>query len=540
MAGANLSPRQKMIGMMYLVLTALLALNISKDILNAFILVNNGLENTVVNYGEKNTLLYAEFNAAKAIDPKKVTRFWEKAQKAKLFSNNITLYLDSLKIKLIKETEGINQAKADTLHLKYVENKDNYDIPTHLLIGQSEDGSAGLARILKNKLTVYKNNMLGLFTEKERKTLNLNLTTADIQTIDGVEKWEMGNFYHTPLAASITVLSKIQMDIKNAEFEVVNKLFQSVSKKDYKFDKIEAKIITNTNYVMLGEKYTADVFLAAFSTTQNPEILIGKYDSATNTLTNISDTVTVKNGLGNYIINTNKEGVFEYEGVIKIKSPTGEVQHYPFKSEYIVAKPSLVVSPDKMNIFYIGPKNPVSISVPGIASENIKATINGVGNKITKVTNGKYNVKLVSNSPRNIHITVSAIMPNGSVKNMGSMPFIAKKLPQAFASVAGKSGEIVLNKNSFKGFRTVRGSYGKNFLFTGLPLTITKCNIEIYRNGIPIFTENKMNTKSLTKKTKEFFQRKLKRRDKVYFNKIRAKDINGQIQQLTGIQIEVR
>ena len=540
MSGANLPPRQKMIGMMYLVLTALLALNISKDILDAFILVNNGLENTVVNYDEKNKSLYEEFDEAKAIDPNKVTSFWEKAQKSKSFSQDIILYLEKLKRKLIKETDDISQSEADTIQLKYVNNKDNYDIPTHLLIGQSEDGSKGLARELKEELISYKKAMTNLFTEEEKKTLTLDLTTENIQTTDGIQNWEMGNFYHTPLAASITLLSKIQADIKNVEFEVVNKLFQSVSKKDYKFDKIEAKIIPNSNYVMLGEKYQADVFVAAFSTTQNPEILIGKYDSTTNELVEVFDTVIVDKGLGDYTVNTTREGIFEYEGLIKIKAPSGEIQRYPFKSEYIVAKPSLVVSPDKMNVFYIGPPNPVSISVPGVASENIRATINGAGNRIKKTANGKYEVKLATSSPRNVNVTVNATMPDGSSRKMGSMTFVVKKLPKPFATIAGVSGESNVNRSQFSGYRTVRGTYGKDFLFTGLPLTITNCIVEIFRNGNLVFEETNMKSLNLTERTKNFFRKNLRRRDKVYFRKVRARDINGQTQPLNGIQIDVK
>lgn len=540
MSGENLPPRQKMIGMMYLVLTALLALNISKDILDAFILVNNGLENTVVNYNEKNNLLYSDFDKAKALNPTKVTSFWERAQQARIFSRDLVAYIDKLKITLIKETDGVTQSEADTLLLKNVNNKDNFDIPTHILIGDKEDGSGGVARELRDKLIGYKESLVNLFSEMEQETLNLDLETADIQTTEGMENWEMGNFFHTPLAASVTLLSKIETDIKNAEFEVVNKLFQSVTKEDFKFDKIEAKIIPNANYVVMGEQYQANVFVAAYNTTQNPQILIGKYDTASNELSAVYDTVPVENGLGKYTVNTSKEGIFSYEGLINITSPSGEIKRYPFSSEYIVAKPSLVVSPDKMNVFYIGPPNPVSISVPGVASENIKATISGSGNRITKTANGKYDVKLVSNSPRDVNISVSATMPDGSSRSMGSMPFLAKKLPKPLASISRVSGEATINKNDFKGYKTVRANYGPEFIFNGLPLTLTNCKIEVFRGGQLIFEETKMKSQELTEETKKFFFDRLKKKDKVYFSKILARDVNGQTQTLSGIQLEVK
>ena len=539
MAGEKLPPRQKMIGLMYLVLLALLALNVSKDILDAFILVNTSLENTVVNYEEKNKLLYADFNEAKIFDPNKVSPLWDKAQIAKKESSVLINYIKKLQSKLIQTTEEITEQEADTLQLKHVNGKDNYDIPTNILIGQSEDGSKGLAKELKTKLAEYKKNMLELFSEEQQKALNIDLKTADIATTKGSESWEMGNFYHTPLAASITLLSKIQADVKNVEYDVVSTLLNYAGKKKFNFDTIVTKVIPNSNYVLIGEEYKADVFLAAFSTTQNPKILIGKFDSSTTELIDIQDTVPVSNGLGKYSVSTNKEGIYSYEGVLQLKNSSGGVENFPFKSEYIVAKPSLVVSPDKMNVFYIGPDNPVSISVPGVASENIRATIKGPGNRISKTSNGKYTVKLKTGTPKNVKVNVSAVMPNGETRSMGSMPFVAKKLPQPIASFQNQSGEFRLTKTKIKIFPIVKASYGKSFVFTGLPLIVSNCLIEVYRNGERIHENKDMKTKFIPQKTRNFFK-KLKRRDKIFFTKIKARDINGQIISLTGIQITVK
>ena len=484
MAGAKLPPRQKMIGLMYLVLLALLALNVSKDILDAFILVNTSLEKTVVNYDEKNNLLYADFNEAKSFDPNKVTPLWKKAQIAKKESAELVTYIKNLQSKLIQKTEEISNLEADTLSLQNVNGKDNYDIPTNILIGQSEDGSKGLARELKIKLAKYKKDMLSLFNKQQLKSLKIDLKTEDLNTSEGIESWEMGNFYNTPLAASITLLSKIQTDVKNVEYDVVSTLLQFAGKKKFNFDTIVTKVIPTSNYVLVGEAYKADVFLAAFSTTQNPKILIGDYDKEKNSLTNITDSIPVNNGLGQYEVNTSREGIYSYEGVLQLKNSSGGIENFPFKSEYIVAKPSLVVSPDKMNVFYIGPKNPVSISVPGVASENIRATITGSGNSISKVSNGKYIVKLKTSSPKNVKVNVSATMPNGETKPMGSMIFVAKKLPQPYAELGGVSNISKKKTTSqLKTYRAIKAAYDPNFIFQGLPLTIVGFRMEIYRAG---------------------------------------------------------
>ncbi|PCJ27229.1 MAG: hypothetical protein COA97_04495 [Flavobacteriales bacterium] len=539
MSGGNLSPRQKMIGMMYLVLTALLALNVSKDILDAFVLINTSLENTVINYDEKNESLYSDFNIAKQFDANKVTPYWNKAQDAKLFSIELVDYIKEIKTKLLQETESISKEQADTLQLQFVEAKDNYDVPTNIMIGQTEDGSKGLARKLKNKLLEYKKLMLGLFNKQQRQELNIDLKTDEVVTSSGVENWEMGNFYHTPLAATITILSKIQTDVKKVEYDVVSNLLKKAGKKQFNFDTIMTRVIPSSNYVLLGEEYKADVFLAAFSTTQNPEILIGKYDSTINDLVSVVDSIPVKNGLGQYIVPTSKEGIFTYEGVLKLKKQGGGVENFPFKSEYIVAKPSLVVSPDKMNVFYIGPKNPVSISVPGVASENIKATITGTGNRITKIANGKYDVKLSVNSPRNVSVNVSAVMPNGEIRSMGMMPFIVKKLPKPYAQV----GNISINKVKerpiqLRAHTRIKAKYDQSFVFQGLPLNVVKYRIEVWRGGV-MFAEKNRTGAIITAEDRDFLG-SLRRRDVIYFSKIIAQDVSGQKISLNDVVIEVR
>lgn len=185
MAGGKETPRQKMIGMMYLVLTALLAMNVSKDILDAFVIINEGLETTNTNFMQKNEFTYTQFDAAKANDPEKVTKFWSKAQRAKSLSDEIYNHIEELKKYLIAATSGkasIEEVEADSLfELKNVDSKDNYDIPTEKLIGAEpanpKDGEWS-AMELKKKIDNFKEEMLFLFdNEAEREALSLGLNT---------------------------------------------------------------------------------------------------------------------------------------------------------------------------------------------------------------------------------------------------------------------------------------------------------------------------------------------------------------------------
>src|SRR5688572_29602210 len=137
MASAKETPRQKMIGMMYLVLTALLALNVSKDILDAFIVVNGSLENTNTNFESKISGQYSAFDKAKQLDEKKVKVIWDKAQSVKLIAKDISQYIEALKKNLVASTEGFTKEQVDTAQLAFIKNKDNYDIPTNIMIGRS-------------------------------------------------------------------------------------------------------------------------------------------------------------------------------------------------------------------------------------------------------------------------------------------------------------------------------------------------------------------------------------------------------------------
>lgn len=433
MAAGKLSPRQKMIGMMYLVLTALLALNVSKEILDAFVTINAGLEHTAQGFDQDLANLYARFDEKKSIDPLRVTTNWEKAQQAKEMSKEVNQYIDLLKKRIIRETEGFVNHEEDTARLMYVDGKDNYDVSTEIMIGQSEDGSAGESRILKNKLNEFEKNILALLPENTAKQLHLAINTEDPQDGGETRTWEMRNFYHSPLAASVTILSKIQDDIKSAEADVVEELLKGTDADIIPFDTVAARVIAPTSYVLLGEEYNADIFLAAFNRTLVPQVLIGDYDPATGKMIGSFDSLPVHNGLGQYSLKTDKEGIMTYEGVINMKTPKGTYMQFPFQSQYIVARPSANVSADKMNVMYSGLENPITVSVPGVPNEKVRVTCdNGT---LTPLGGGKFNVT----NPRAglCHINISAETDSGAVRPMGTMEFRVKNLPAPMVYPSG-------------------------------------------------------------------------------------------------------
>jgi gliding motility-associated protein GldM len=425
MAGKNESPRQKMIGMMYLVLTALLALNVAKEILDAFVLVNDGLQATNRNFQQKISHQYAAFEKALLLDEKKVRPFHEKAKNVKARSEEMMAEIEALKKELVTITEGLPKETGDTLSLKWVGKKDNFDIPTQILIGNSEDVSRGKAFALKQKINAYKEFLFSILDPIDRPNMDLGLDTRDPVNSPTNENWELYNFYHLPLVAVVTNLSRIQNDIKKAESDVVEYLYKKVNADDFVFDTIVAKVIPRSNYILMGEEYRADVFLAAYNTTKNPEIRAGFLQGKSQSPGLNPDPIPVEDGTGKFIFKANKEGLQKWGGAITIENSNGEKKSYPFESEFLVARPSASISPTLMNVLYMGIPNPLSVSVPGIPSEDLIVSIDKGG--ISK-NGSEYIASQLT--PGFANINVSAKMENGKTMPMGSMKFRVLLLPR--------------------------------------------------------------------------------------------------------------
>ncbi|MFH1159898.1 MAG: gliding motility protein GldM [bacterium] len=441
MAGYKETPRQKLIGMLYLVLTALLALNVSKEILDAFLVVNESMETTNENFSQKLDVTYSKFKVQYQMNPNKVGPFWEKAQKAHELAAGLGNYVDSLKYEVIAVSDGITFDEAKVLPLRNSKRKDNYDRPTEYFIGQSQDGSTGRAKDLRDKIEQYKVAMLELVDPKYRSIIKIGLNTEGPFYDAGgkPQNWQMHNFYRTILAATVTILNELKAGVMNAEFDVVNNLFASVTAEDWKFDEIKAKVIPKSNYVFLGEEYQAEILVAAYDTKQNPNV---RYLFGADTLTpnNYRLATTLEGSQGVVIIKlpATSEGLKRFAGIIKIISPLGDTMAFHFKDEYIVAKPALTISPTKMNVFYIGVENPVSISVPG-SPERILASISA--GKI-KADGDNWMVYDLPKGTKEAVIAVNAIF-SGKSKNMGSSTFRLKTVPDPIGTIGGKSDGVV-------------------------------------------------------------------------------------------------
>lgn len=427
--GASGTPRQKMIGMMYLVLTALLALNVTKEVLDSFLLINSDLERITSNTTIKSNSLYNQFKEAENNDPLRVKVYRLKADTVRVLSENMLKELENLK-KTLTDMIGVDENGV-------IKNKEEMDKPSELMITRKKGAE------LKKKIETYKNELKNILASVDKKAIdhiNLGLEMKEHKEKDGtLLSWESKNFENVPVVAVQAILSSIETEVKNAEINVLNFLFDHIHANTSVVDAFEARVISPSSYILAGEKYQADIFLAAFNSTLTPQILLNGDTLNSSKISEGTSSLPVEKGIGKYEIQTSREGLVKWGGKIRMKGPDGKIQEYPFRSEFMVARPSVTVSPTKMNVFYTSVDNPVSISAPGIPTENLLPPSINIGT-ITG-TAGNYVVRV--NDPGKMAVITVKAKVGGEIKEIGHSEFRVQKLQNPVAKVASSTGGAI-------------------------------------------------------------------------------------------------
>ena len=423
MAGGKETPRQRMIGILYLVLLGLVALNVPDNLLNAFKNISDSLNasKTNVQTGISNT--YDAFEKTKLKEqPDRAKPFYDRAKEASKTADALNTYVEELKKELIAQSGGYDEKIDD------YKGRENQDVSANLMINHKK----GIE--LRDKIAATKEKLLSLLDPKDRATTKLALDAADPSTKTGVAKitWQQSNFGDgIPMGAAITALTKVQSDAKNAESEVVKKILGKVDQAVVNLDKFSAVAVAPSSYVIAGQPYTAQVFLTAADSKSSPDISVN------------GSRLAVKEGQGTYSTGTGKEGVYTWIGTIRVKQNDGSIKEYKTAPQtYQVAKPSAVVSPDKMNVLYIGVPNPISVSAPGISKEKLKVSISG-GSLSGSAGHYVADVKTIGT----VNVTVSGEAAPGKTQILGSSEFRVKRIPDPKAQFAGKSSGNVASAN---------------------------------------------------------------------------------------------
>ncbi len=514
MSEKKLSPRQKMINMMYLVLTALLALNVSAEILNAFVLVDESLIKTAENMVSKNEAVYSSFNKLNEQFPVKTKPWKDKADVIKVQAQELVDYMTALQNEIVKKGDG-----SDELYKKNgpvaVQKKDENNIPGEIMILNKK----GLD--LKKKIDLFRELLVGYSEGSETivKALKSSLSTEKIKSNEGsLKAWDEANFEHLPLSAVLTMLSKMKTDVRNAEGDVIAYLFSKVGGDEMKVNKIKAIVNSPVNYVLVGEKYQAQIFIAAYDSTQEPEVVL---DGGTK--------LPIENGMGIYNGPTGAPGMRTYKGVVNLKLPSGEIKAYDFKGEYQVAVPSVSVSPTKMNVFYIGVDNPVDITAAGVASDKVNASISA--GSIVKDGKGGYIVKV--KTPGTVRVSVTA-----SGKSLGTKEFRVKTVPSPVTTIGSdqtnwKGG--VMDKTTLIALSGVNATM-ENFDFQ-LTFNVTQFIVSATIDGFD--EEVKSTSRSFTPQQKQLIS-KVGKNKKVIIEQVKASGPDGSVRKLNDIVLKLK
>jgi len=416
MALGRETPRQRMIGILYLVLLALLALNVPDSILDAFKNINNSLETSKSNVNTAVQQLFAAFENTKLKEePARAKPIYDKAKKAQAIIGELDKYILSLKEEFVKQGGGYDEEKGDLVK------RENEDISPNLMINEKK------GTVLKDKINDTRAKLLALLTPEEQKMVSFSLEAKNPEkSVNGKKSWEEINFGSgTPLTAAMTILTKIQTDAQNAESDVVKIILGKMDQAVVNLDKFAAVAVAPTSYLVQGQPYKAEVFLTASDSKSEPAISVN------------GSSLQIVDGKGVYAVPTNREGIFSWTGVIKVKQTDGSYKEYRTPQQtYQVARPSAVVSPDKMNVLYIGVNNPISVSAPGTPTDKVRVSMSG--GSISSAGGGKYNVRV--SSPGTARISVSAEVAPGKTQTLSSTEFRVKRIPDPIAKFAGKTG----------------------------------------------------------------------------------------------------
>ena len=497
---------------MYLVLTAMLALNVSAAILNGYVAVDDSLRATVEATNESNQESYMQFKMALEQNPEKTQAWYDKAMEVKQSSDAFYEYVQLFKDEMVAISEGKNAKKNASIN--DLKKKDDTNVPQQYAIEERH------AEILKEKIHAYREFMISttgdspVLDDELRSTFK---TPRGTNTSGDSISWEESLFKEMPMCACLTVLTKLQNDIRNSEGRVVRHLLTQTDAGDLRVNKFNAYVIPSSKYVVKGTKYTAQVILAAVDSTQTPEYYVNGQKL---------------NGDGIYEVVANSLGVQKLKVQVGYKDQQGVMQYLPFEREYTVGEPTATISNTDLNIMYRGYDNPFSISVPGVSAHLLEvkcaqASIKHEGNM--------WIIRPNANSSDNLEIEVYANI-GGTPTIMGSQLYRVKNLPRpdAYFEINGVPTEdtrvpraqLINPKNRIVASYGADGLVQAKFEITGFQVKLpTGASIQV--------RGDRFDNKALDA------IKKLKQGNTVNLMYIKAKGPDGKEIQLRGLPIEL-
>ena len=430
MSGGNCpeTPRQKMISMMYLFLTAMLAVNVSSTVLDSFAKVDISLRNNNEIISSNNKSAYSKLKTEYSKNNIKFGEAFGKSEKVKAAADSLFSQIEKYKWDLAIKNDG---EEGDPYNLI---GKDNIDVGHEVMVFKITPTKPSKSQALKKSINDYRELLLEEIvgdTEKFKtlaQAIEKSLNTEDPTKEEGKEShggvnltWEDEMFNNIPIGAIMPLLTKLQTDVKNTEAMSLAHLMSQATASDFKVNDIQAHLILSSDLIFKGSKMNAKALPAATDSTQKPSYELYVNGKAIN-----------GNDDGLFEINTSTTGTFEITGSIVSKNEDGSDNRLPFDAqEFTIQDPIATVSATKMNVLYAGVDNPMSVSVPGFSSKDIKSVFSD--NSPLKISGSGYIAKPKTPGTE-IDMIVSAMI-DGAWSVVGKYPFRVKALPPPTAFV---------------------------------------------------------------------------------------------------------
>ena len=418
------SPRQRMINLMYLVFIAMLALNVSSEVLDGFELVEETIRRTVKASTQHNDQIFSNLKQSYTTNKEKTEEWYLKGEQLKSKTDTLFNYIQDLKVRIVKKGDGKN---GDPENLKH---PDDLNASQEVMFQREKnDGER-----LRKEIDAYREFVSELVTNPSVKNIiESNLSTEpSAKAKENKQNWEESMFWNMPMAAAVTLLTKMQNDIRYAEGEILSDLVKNIDVLDVRVNAIDAFVIPKSQTVMAGGSFDANIVLAAVDTTQKPIIFInGKF--------------LPEEANGRYTAAAGAVGTNQIKGYIEMPRGDGSFLRKDFSTEYYVTPPTATIAPVLMNVLYAGIPNDISIAAAAAASHNVTAT--STNGTLSRKSNDIWTV-----TPRlgsDAVISVTAKLPDGRTQVMGSQTFRVRPLPDptAFLNITNQDG----NEQRFRG-----------------------------------------------------------------------------------------
>ena len=475
MAGGKLTPRQKMVNLMYLVFVAMLAMNMSKEVLSAFGILNDKITESNGIAEARNQSAFDQL-AQKAQDqPKQYGDKKAKVDKIRLLCKEFYSYVEGLKTKFTKDVE---RKEDGSLNFEAMDKGDEIDEYWF-----SGDRPSAKGTEFLNKFSTFASQIKATggssIVEAEMKKIEKRFATNKVKTEDGNVPWLDYNYKGFPLIASITKLSQIQADIKTTESDIISGMFQS--------DLVAAASLTAYQPIVVPDK-------TAFfqGETVTGKIILGKFDPnlvAKSVIVN-GQSVKAEAGQAKFSFGAGSVGEKEITGSFNFDE-NGKVVSLPIKGNYVVVpKPNqAIVSADKMNVVYRGVDNPISVSVPGIPSSDVKASAPGMRSSGKP---GQY--FLNPGQGKEVIINVSATLPNGGGTFSSKQTFRIKGIPAPTGKVKGETSA----KGPKSNLEVCTVSAALDDFDFPVTINVTQFNVKVPGQPTVVVQGSKMNAQAIS------------------------------------------